>query len=532
MERKEMAMKKIISFLVGAFVVCLLCVAPKIAVAADEYVKLTITPDKTIIDTTNSDQIVNYTIAVEIPDNINIGSIQFKLEPSEGMVLGEYTYPEANKLINSSDNSQGVFQVLEYNPASQIFIAANTDRGLSTNSVLLNIQTTILQGSEGRFTLDVLRDGNQAVEFGSLDGSNAYQNTVQTQDVQASKQSGNTENIVLKITPEKTSINTANEAQKVKYTISVSLNDKAESIGSIQFKLLPPSGMNLGSFTYPEEEKMQSIFNLCQYDAASRIFIAANTSEGLSSDLVLLEIEATVEKGVQGELVLDVVNSGANGLEFGNISGDKTLTAQVQTVPLDADNQLQSAAIIAAIKMWNNVDDVYSWLYDANISDEEIRKDLAEEIPQKALVYQVSKGEMVPLADKKSYSQTLKFTDIPKGAYKLAIAKDGKYMPQIMEIAIEGDSYDVNQELFAGGEIKLWLYGDVTNDGRVNSSDALQIQRYYAGKTSQFDNGSEFDISDRKNAADITFDGKINSSDALQIQRFYAGKTSAFDKLK
>ena len=113
-------MKKIISFLAGAFVVCLLCVAPKIAAAADEYVKLTITPDKTIIDTTNSDQTVNYTIAIEIPESVNIGSIQFKLTPSEDMVLGEYTYPEAHKLLNTTDNSQGVFQVLEYNPVSQI----------------------------------------------------------------------------------------------------------------------------------------------------------------------------------------------------------------------------------------------------------------------------------------------------------------------------------------------------------------------------------------------------------------------------
>ena len=192
-------------------------------------------------------------------------------------------------------------------------------------------------------------------------------------------------------------------------------------------------------------------------------------------------------------------------------------------------------ALSATVTSWNNKDDLTYLLYDGAMSDEDIAADLKGAVPSLYLTSTDEKGSITAnnaLPGAIRYEQDFRFEQVDDGDYKLAITKAGKYVPKIMKITIAGNDYDVNQELFAGGEIKLWLYGDVTNDGRVNSSDALQIQRYYAGKTSQFDSGSAWDKKDRENAADITFDGRINSSDALQIQRFYAGKTSAFDKLK
>ena len=57
--------------------------------------------------------------------------------------------------------------------------------------------------------------------------------------------------------------------------------------------------------------------------------------------------------------------------------------------------------------------------------------------------------------------------------------------------------------------------GDVTGDGKVNSTDALCVLRYSVGTVKEID----------KNVADMNNDGKINSTDALAILRISAGLT-------
>lgn len=57
--------------------------------------------------------------------------------------------------------------------------------------------------------------------------------------------------------------------------------------------------------------------------------------------------------------------------------------------------------------------------------------------------------------------------------------------------------------------------GDITNDGLVNSSDALIVLRYAVGAEKSID----------KTVADMNGDGKINSSDALAILQTSVGMT-------
>lgn len=57
--------------------------------------------------------------------------------------------------------------------------------------------------------------------------------------------------------------------------------------------------------------------------------------------------------------------------------------------------------------------------------------------------------------------------------------------------------------------------GDVTNDGEINSSDALAVLRYAVGLETE----SEIET----NVADVNSDGTINSSDALSILRIVVG---------
>ncbi len=64
------------------------------------------------------------------------------------------------------------------------------------------------------------------------------------------------------------------------------------------------------------------------------------------------------------------------------------------------------------------------------------------------------------------------------------------------------------------------LYGDVTGEGRINSSDALMVLMH-ATRTKTLTGGS-------KTAADVSGDGKINSTDALLILNYAVGLLKIF----
>ena len=72
--------------------------------------------------------------------------------------------------------------------------------------------------------------------------------------------------------------------------------------------------------------------------------------------------------------------------------------------------------------------------------------------------------------------------------------------------------------------VKLWLYGDVTGDGRIRTGDATQIYRYLVGNRSFTD--EEF------LAADITRDERVRTGDATQIYRYLVGNSSKFDEIR
>lgn len=61
-----------------------------------------------------------------------------------------------------------------------------------------------------------------------------------------------------------------------------------------------------------------------------------------------------------------------------------------------------------------------------------------------------------------------------------------------------------------------FLYGDVTDDGKVNSADAVTLDQYMAGWSIDF---SE----DEKKAADVYTDGKINMKDLVILSQYVAG---------
>ena len=74
---------------------------------------------------------------------------------------------------------------------------------------------------------------------------------------------------------------------------------------------------------------------------------------------------------------------------------------------------------------------------------------------------------------------------------------------------------------FSYGERPTYTLGDVNNDGKINSSDALLILQSAVGKITL--------SATQTLAADVNKDGKINSSDAFKVLQYAVGKITSFN---
>ena len=151
------------------------------ASAVGEDVTLKITPDKTKIDTSAGDVVVEYTISVEVKDSsVEIGGIQFQLEPPSGMTLPDaYFDGDGNQLIwfNQDELVQnvmtgtGIFALAGYEPTTYRFTAgaAKSTKPLNKNIDLMTIKATISKGATGSLTLGYNTTTTPPV-FSKIDG--------------------------------------------------------------------------------------------------------------------------------------------------------------------------------------------------------------------------------------------------------------------------------------------------------------------------------------------------------------------------
>lgn len=207
----------------------------------------------------------------------------------------------------------------------------------------------------------------------------------------------------------------------------------------------------------------------------------------------------------------------------GTLNGSASVTVAADSIS-NADVTVAKGFTVSGTALsWNNTNDALYYLYPSTMEDAAIKA----EWKSGSYTGTVCTSKGTPTASGKQFEQTFTFDTVAAGDYKLVIFKPGKYVPKIVSITVESTALDL-------GQLKLWLYGDVNYDGKVNGTDAVQIQRSYASKIPNvFSIGSEQDISDRKLCADVNHDGKINGTDAVQIQRYYANKApSAFTNIK
>lgn len=182
-------------------------------------------------------------------------------------------------------------------------------------------------------------------------------------------------------------------------------------------------------------------------------------------------------------------------------------------------------SITGNVLSWDNKNNLVVKLYDASIADTDIRADMASGTPAKALTYTVNAGNAASDGGT-IYTAAVNVENIPAGSYKIAVYKPGKYVVKVVPVT-------VIEAAVAAGNMALWLYGDVNNNGTVDAKDATQILRYEAGASSVFASGEDAVKVERLVAGNVRRNNESPSSkDATQIFRYEAGASSVFNNMK
>ena len=163
---------------------------------------------------------------------------------------------------------------------------------------------------------------------------------------------------------------------------------------------------------------------------------------------------------------------------------------------------LEQKRLSGVLKSWDADLEAEFLLYPADMSDADIRADLALDKPTKALA-SGSGGDTS--ASGNGYTQSFTFDGVEAGQYKMALNKaGGQFVPRIVEV----DLSDSDEELDLGN-LSLNKLGDLDGDGKINVWDATQA--YYAAR------GDEGFDDYTKACADVDGDGKVKAWDATQI---------------
>lgn len=203
-------------------------------------------------------------------------------------------------------------------------------------------------------------------------------------------------------------------------------------------------------------------------------------------------------------------------------------TAPIAHVSLRiGEEEPEGAFITGSVSAWDAKQNMTFYLYDTSVSEEEIREDLWKISPERGRKCRVSFSETAAAADSARYETAFTVTGVENGEYQMAIAKAGKYVAKIIPVSIKE-----TEESAVVGLQKLWLYGDVTDDGKVTVADAREIQKYIVFADSVFD---ENDSAERLVAANVTAvrkkDTQINVLDGREIRKYAVSRDSVFDSI-
>ena len=192
--------------------------------------------------------------------------------------------------------------------------------------------------------------------------------------------------------------------------------------------------------------------------------------------------------------------------------------------------------VSGTVYTWDNTDSNTTRvrLYSSTTSEADIKSDIQHDMTGESDTkkYKYDATVLVPekVGNTNKYTQSFEFTGVANGEYKLAAwrpAYDIKnkhyaYAVRITDVTVNGTDVNVDENA-----TKLWLYGDVTNNGKIEANDAANILAYIVRNTSSIKAGEM-----SYTVGDVTENGKIEANDAANILAFIVGNKSSLDDKK
>ena len=187
--------------------------------------------------------------------------------------------------------------------------------------------------------------------------------------------------------------------------------------------------------------------------------------------------------------------------------------------------------VSGTVSIWDNTDSNTTRvrLYSSTTSEADIKSDIQHDITGESdtKIYQYDANEIGTPEESTSnrYTQSFEFTGVANGEYKLAAwrpaydisNKHYAYAVRITDVTVNGTDVNVDENA-----TKLWLYGDVTNNGKIEANDAANILAFIVGNTSSVKAGEM-----SYTVGDVTKNGKIEANDAANILAFIVGNKSS-----
>lgn len=481
-------MKKVLS-LVLSLVMLLSLVVPVSAEGtypgsgdlADKTAAFTIEADDTTLYDNGGEQIVKFHIYAESKNNVPIRAFQFTLEPSANLTLadkemakdGAFYYALQNNL-STNGNVDGMYSLLAYTPGSRYFGAAGTDdsKGITTKTEIMTIMGKV--NGVGDYTLSM-----SGVVAGNGDAPNNI----------ADKFNCTAAGATVTVKP---------GSAQPQPNLSLTLSKSNVKVGDTFTATLSNKGMTVSSFIAKLEfdNKMLTVTGIEQLDGFAKLAADATIDPVLSTpdeanDRSLVGVgfvrgsdktheageflRVTFQAKAAGNTAINLYEDsvGADGYRGDNSGGTVTVEAAAAT----------GVTVSGTVKSYGS-------------ETENVTVTLTPEngTPMTTVVT--------------GNSAAYKFENVSAGTYTLKVEKKGHAAWDEMVTVTDSDITNKN--------IAVYLFGDVSKDGKVNTTDINLIRLSILGRKT-------FDSYESK-LANVNKDTTINTTDINFIRLAILGR--------
>lgn len=446
----------------------------------DKTAAFTIEADKTTLYG-EGEQIVRFHIYAESKDSVPIRAFQFTLEPSANLTLadkemakdGAFYYALQNNL-STNGNVDGMYSLLAYTPGSRYFGAAGTDegKGITTKTEIMTIMGKV--NGVGDYTLSMT---------GVVAGNGDAPNNI------AEKFTCTVAGATVTVKP---------EGEQPQPNLSLTLSKSNVKVGDTFTATLSNKGMTVSSFIAQLEfdKEMLAVTKIEQLGGFAKL------ADGATIDPVLSTPDEANDRSLVG---------------VGFVRGsDKTHEAgKFLQVTFQA-----KATGNTAISLYEDSDGTNGYRGDAKSGTVTVEAAAVTGVTVSGTVKSYggeTENVTVTLTPENGTPMTTvvtgnsaayKFENVSAGTYTLKVEKKGHAAWDEMVTVTDSDITNKN--------ITVYLFGDVSKDGKVNTTDINLIRLSILGRKT-------FDSYESK-LANVNKDTTINTTDINFIRLAILGR--------